>query len=357
MSMLLDESLARYRALSVRCGLAGPHHTADRPAAAAAVNHLLSLIAPLRLPQDLEALWRVWEPASFEGFARAGAAVLSPDKVAARWPLAVAPNPASGDGSSGNAVGADSPWPRILLPFVTEHNLTWTIELASDDHPGSRVLVIDGQGRTRVLAVGVSHVIELACEAMELSLAAEISVEDPDFAWLPTDQRRNVLATEINQDDADVAQSANWPAHWLAAQRFGSSGQPEPQPGPTHSVKDFDDARRWWTELRGTLRGTFTPTINGGAVDGTVGFLRDETGSIQVFIPGTTDVDVAYEGEIEVDVVACEPTDEPSDRGEIEVTGFVEDNSDYTTFFQDLFDAMANVDLSVVVTAVRPVAR
>jgi hypothetical protein len=287
----------------------------------------------------LETFWRTWNTESFIGPRRAGASLLSPEDALAAWPIDVDREP------------------KILLPIMHDDCTTWAMELATDDHPGSRVLCIDYRDHVRALAIGVSHLVDLMSDAMAAGIAAGFDAGSRQFPWLPGPETRAQLASTVNQAGTSFTDKLHWPAHWLQAQ--GITTADLELKGRSHSIWDFDLAREQQPEIRGTLRGTFRVQVGGGSLNGDLGQLRDDSGTIQVLVPFGALILGELNGPVEMDVVArpqlgddAESVAQPS---ACDVTEAAHADPGIDRMMHDIFNAVADLDISVVATAVRPV--
>jgi hypothetical protein len=194
-------------------------------------------------------------------------------------------------------------------------------------------------------------------DAMAAGIAAGFDAGSRQFPWLPGPETRAQLASTVNQAGTSFTDKLHWPAHWLQAQ--GITTADLELKGRSHSIWDFDLAREQQPEIRGTLRGTFRVQVGGGSLNGDLGQLRDDSGTIQVLVPFGALILGELNGPVEMDVVArpqlgddAESVAQPS---ACDVTEAAHADPGIDRMMHDIFNAVADLDISVVATAVRPV--
>lgn len=336
MSFLLDEAINEYGQACVDAGLPLPKKRRRRKAIRRDIGALKRQIAPLLLPEDLVIFWEDWELESFN-HPSAGNEFLTPDDVAAIR----------------RANNYDL-LPKALLEIYAEDKYIWGIELASLDHPGSRIFDLDFEEQ-RAVAIGIAGFIELMTASIRASLNEGLRPDEFEFRWMPDHHERQRLASQLTQAGADFYQKLDWPQFWLDAENV--SDEDLALKGATHTVSEFDRAREQAEVTNGVLQGEFRVAMSDR--NGTVGKLTDASGSIQVFIPQATINYGPPNGLMEMSVFAVPQNGQTtaSLRGLAmrQAHVFPSDHDARMFWHNALNDAIARLDVTVVATSIRQI--
>lgn len=281
------EAVARLEAAYRRAGIAPP----ARPDVETALAQIRAEIAPLRLPADVERLWRLVAPWTLA--ARPFPELSGPDFALDSWRM--------------HRDEAPGMCPRILFPVAYASHAYLLVEL--DDGDGGGHLFAWGYGGEpfRLQHASVVDLLDLAAEFVE---AGRIEVREHDGRlWVvfdPEDRWRDAAAARLAgrpphpriagttvPEDADA-----WPAHWRAAEGLDDE-EPAPR-GATTTVAELLAAAARGEEASGTLRAHAATTVGGPG--GRRLRVDDGTGTLDVWAPSQVGAYVRTR-EVEIDVV------------------------------------------------------
>ncbi len=271
-------------------------------------------IAPLRLPDELREFWIRWVPESVD----------LPEFYRLEEVLA-----ARADYLLGG-------WPQVSMPLAYWDTGAVWMELTTDVHPGSRVFCTDYEVRSaEPWAIGVSGLLDIFAGLSEPGAMFQGSGESGS---IPVDDR------------------SLWPAHWQTAE--GLAADMWELRGATHSVAEFDRARERG-RVEGTLVGTWGVKLGGGR--GSIGHLRDASGSLQAHLPvkNMTNAGPGTPGLYEVDVVGVPQTGTgtgslPSSRDFLG-PALSADMDALEAIHREFQDRADKLDTSVTIVAMRPI--
>lgn len=338
--ILLEEAIERYSFAAGDFGIRPVRRRKHRQAARQ-IADLERRLPGLRIPEELRGLWMGWTPESFGSLFFDGLYRL--DEV-----LGIHDRDA--------AVG----FPRLCLPLAYIEKAGVWIELETTSHPGGRVYhTYYEEGLLKLWCVGLSDLFHLVSETIERGGVNESVSTRPFLDFGVFETARLELTSELlampDEWRVGIGDKSAWPRHWREAD--GVDDEKLELRGRSHTVAEFDQARERG-RITGTLVGEITGLVAGGPVDGTVANFTDETGSIQVY--ASVEVERAIVGlEVgvrrEIDVIG-----EPSARGLRPDRGTRDfmlrrDFEELSANQLRLLEQMRKLDISVAVTAVRPI--
>ena len=338
--ILLEEAVARFNRAGRHYGVSVTSRRTNRRALLA-LSEIEEAIAPLRLPNELRSFWSRFDPASIAAPVLDGFIPL--EQIVERRQIECPPAP------------------NILLPIADWTRSRIFIELESDLHPGGRIF----HGRHEdsqvgLWAFGLSGLLDLLSIALERDLLDDRlgTLDSRGLNQLVASRLRDALAPGVRRRFEAVDRSC-FELHWLAAE--GLPIDHFQLKGATHSVKSLKSERQFESRVKATLVGRFQPTIGGGPLGGTLGVLTDDSGSLQVFLPQSTAVmgAVGPSGEVEMDVYAVPVSgtnlDSLEEHQELERAVRAGWAFDERALVDRLFAQLHELDMSIVVTALRPI--
>lgn len=333
------------------CAVASVNGAADEPRrldadererARAVVVDVKARLRPFRLPPDIEWFWLTWSPHSFGQLT--GHPHLTDPGFAIR------------------CREDDESWPPVLLPVAYESHCFLAVELEYPDSPGPRIYdyCYAGEG-FRLRALDFAAVFAAAAATFEAGDAV-----DHGQAWLSPgssvdDRYRHELDVHgIRSEERgpfDVFNILSQPVRWQRA--AGVDEASVALTGATHTIAELQAARR-----EGTVTGTIVGhgATRGATGSGRLDLVRDGTGEVEVWVPGSVpSLGPSGGGHAEYDVVA-----QRLDRSDQTLDDFDADHAEVISrvLAGDIEGAgMAAVpmgeflsrDHPVVATAVRPV--
>lgn len=341
--ILLEESINRFGTIAESFGQTGLRPNVPGSEPRDEIEALRRALAPARLPEELESWWAGWDPTSAAFVEASAFRLFTPAVALESWEFC-----------------ASLDFPRALLPICDEEKRMLAIEVSTSSHPGSRLFEIDFHGEyLTMLGVGVSGLIDLISESLERSHAS--SVPNPYPGPINCEIYSDVIR-EAEQSFGSVRvdshQKSVWPQHWLDEEGFTEEWL-RPR-GRTHRVADFDVARESTWPLSGVLQGVWRTRISGGGLNGSVGRLTDGSGWVQVFVPfDIPHAGVGPDGQCEMEVVGVPETGNGvgSLPGGCEALAAVLAGEDAVTeWLSHLREMERQLDVSIVVTAVRPLS-
>ena len=338
--ILLDEAVERFRSAGKPYDvLVAPwkRRSKHRRHLSAIEQHL----APLRLPDELQAFWSTWNPESigwpiFDGF-------IPLDHVIERREMEYPQAPA------------------VLLPIADwSHARIW-IELSSRTHPGGRVFhSYHDETEASLWAFGVSGLLDLISTALERDLIDDRTggLHGPHFAAVVKRSLDSTIGTDLPRR-IELIDRTTYSDHWLQAD--GLDSDHFALRGATHTIQAFRLEREAVRQITATLVGKYETSVGGGPLQGCVGTFSDDTGSLQVFVPQMTGLAgaVGAGGAVEIDVLAVPSNG--TDLGSLSARSDLQQAADSgrVDFGNDmivrLFEQMKYLDTSVVVTGLRPI--
>ena len=326
-------------------GGGAPRRLHERSRPTQEIAELQRAVAPLTVPSELVAWWNSWDPTSVAVLDRSQFAFLSPAAALDEW----------------RHISALE-FPRILLPICQEENRLLVVELVSSSHPGSRLFELGFHGENiTCIGVGPSGLIDLIADVLERTRAATEPNRYPgEINWDIYGQLLKQASQEFGSLSFDEQDRTGWPAHWLEAEGFDEAWlRPK---GRSHTVFEFDVERERTWPLTAVLQGIWRTAAGGGPLGGIVGRLSDHSGFVQVFIPSDCPhAGIGPVGQCEIEVVGVQETGEGTgslrssscDALATALSGSEEERLDW---HRRLDAAMRALDVSIVVTAVRPLA-
>ncbi len=239
--------------------------------------------------------------------------------------------------------------PPGLLPILEQDDLELWVELESVYNLGGRVFAsIPGSNVVELWAWDIAGLVDLLGEALERDL-----VDDRRGQLHPGAVRR-LAAERMDRDGLRLADrrvqlsaSSSVPDGWRDERRI-------------ETVAAFEERRASvGGSASATLTGVWRDELSGGPIPGTVGTITDGSGRLQVYVPtwvAPKGVD-AHGDDVEVDVAAVETNgvglDALSAHLDIQrlvAAGIIDVPNE---LIQRLVEQMADLDTSVVVTAIR----
>ncbi len=198
--ILVDEAVERY-ANSVGLFGARPRRNRQPRHIAALLDEVDELLpGDLRVPIDLRDFWIKWNPSTFGLFVGDGLPTM--ERTLSEWEASSLPN--------------------ILFLVCSMGDHTLYIELACDDHPGTRLYLAEPHYQVlRLLGVGIVDMLDLVSEAYVRTGASPF---DPYHEWidlrilalLAEEFSRQIVASP-QERRVDMDQPATWPRHWQLA--------------------------------------------------------------------------------------------------------------------------------------------
>ncbi|MCP3883157.1 MAG: hypothetical protein GY701_32875 [Sulfitobacter sp.] len=343
MEVMLEESIERLAAISEVFGFAGPQRL-DGRAGDRELEKLQRATGPYRVPSELSAWWKGWDPASTAVLADTQIQLLTVERALEEWEFL-----------------RELEYPRLLLPVGREEKRLLCVELGTDSHLGSRLFELGFHGENlTLLGVGVSAFIDLIVESLERTRSTGSVNQYPGaIDWEIYAQICEQAHREFGSVRFDEHNRTEWPAHWLEVAGFNQDWL-RPR-GRTHTAFEFDAAREQSWPLTGVLQGVYRTQVGGGPLYGAVGRLTDLSGFVQVFIPnGCPHAGLGPNGQCEIEVVGVPQNGEgpgslPSGC-EALAAALSGNEQEQLEWFERLFAATKALDVSIVATAVRPLS-
>jgi hypothetical protein len=336
--ILLDEAIERFASISLDLGYPPPQ-AVRRPDE---ITHQLDLVgqqvAPLAVPSELLSFWAEWDPTSFSVLNAAGGSL----------------HTVSGSVHHHQAL-QDLDRPTILLPIGRTDDTELAVELDAPDRPGSRLFRIDRDGRISLLGAGVADLLDLYSDWVDRTNETGRAPGHELHVSLHTLNRVFDDAVERFGNQHVDPNRGRWPRHWLIAEGFDEIWL-EPN-GATHSIIEFDTARRISWPFAATLHGAWKARTTGPA--GTFGLLTDDTGSIELLnANGIPDAGQGPGDRCEMEVVGIPPaSDNPEPHSTASLLlpqAFPLQVEHMAGLLREMQAAMDLLGTSVVATAIRP---
>lgn len=257
----------------------------ERERAQAVVSEIKTRLQPFGLPADIEWFWLTWYPHSF------GQLTGHPHLTDPRFAI--------------DSREDDESWPPVLLPVAYESHCFLAVELEYPDSPGPGIYdyCYAGEG-FRLRAPDLAVVFAAAAATFEAGdvvdygqarLSPGESVHDRyrqalDGRGIPSEER----------GPFDVFNILSQPARWQRA--VGVDASSVALTGATHTIDELLVARR-----HGSVTGTIVGhgTTRAGTGSGRLDLVRDSTGEVEVWVPGSVpSLGPPGDGYAEYDVVA-----------------------------------------------------
>ncbi len=324
--ILLDEALARLHDAARPYGHRRSRLRRSTPPSA--IETAKAVILPRRVPEQLLAFWSLTEPNRLDSMFLGG--FYSVDAVALTWAHRHPSVPAG------------------LLPILEQDALELWVELESPATLGGRVYAsVPGSTVVELWAWDIAGLLDLLADACERDLIDDrLGQLHPGAVRRLAAERLDSTGMRLHDRRIDLGDPEQTPHGWRDHR-------------PVESVADFERRRHsGGGSASATLAGVWRDEISGGPLPGTVGTLTDGSGRVQVYVPRwVCDDVVAHDGRVEIDVAAVETNGIGIDglsahldiqrlvaSGVIDVPG---------ELIQRLVEQLADLDTSVVVTAVR----
>lgn len=338
--ILLEEAVARFNTAGRPYGV-----EAKRWRRSSRVRSLLddlsATVSPLQMPAELRTFLATYDPSTIEAPALDGFIPL--DRLAFRREIDCPPAP------------------LVLFPIADwTHSRVW-VELASRNHPGGRIFQsYHDESEVSLWAFGLSELFDLLSAAFERDLIDDRrGTLDANHLDTLISRRLDAVLPPSAPRRFEAVDRSQFLPHWQHGE--GLTIDYYTLRGATHSVASLQAARIDGGHLNATMVGKFVPGIGGGPIQGSIGRLIDDTGSLQIFVPHPTAVNgaVGPEGRVEIDVVAV-----PASGVEIEALASSNDLADAIAsgwgeesagLIDRLLAELPSLDTSVVVTAMRPI--
>jgi hypothetical protein len=336
--ILLDEATERFAAISEDLGYPPPRPVRRPDDVRRQLDAARSELAPLSLPHELLHFWTSWDPTSFAVLTAAGGG-LHTIEAATRRRRAMR--------QQGQAA--------ILLPIGCTDHTELAVELDAAGHPGSRLYRIDPEGETSLIGAGVADLLDLYADWIDRHNQTG-RIPGQELHVTPETLDR-VLDDAVERYGSQhiAGNRGRWPRHWLLAEGFDEEWL-APR-GTTHSVVEFDTARRISWPLAAVIQGTWKPRSSSRA--GRSGVLTDDTGSVELLCPdGIPDAGQGPGDRCEIEVVGIPPADENPEplptAGLLIPEALPAQVEHMAGLLEEMQAAMDLLGTSVVATAVRP---
>ena len=338
MDVLLDEATERFAAISADLGYPEPRPVRRPDEVRRQLEEARLALAPLAIPHELLQFWTGWDPTSFAVLNAAGGGLHTIEGSTRRR-------------RSLHQQGL----PAILLPIGHTDHAELAMELDAEGYPGSRLYRVDAEGAISLIGAGVADLLALYADWIDRhNPAGRVPGQE---LHVTADTLERVLddAVERFGDQQVDANRGRWPRHWLIAEGFDEAWL-APK-GISHSIVEFDTARRISWPLAAVLQGTWKPRSVGHA--GQFGVLTDDTGSVELLCPdGIPDAGQGPGERCEMEVVGIPPADENPEAlptaGLLIPEAMPAQVEQMAGLLQEMQAAMDLLGTSAVATAVRP---
>jgi hypothetical protein len=253
--------------------------------AQATVCRIKEALGTLGLPVEIEWFWTTWNSSSF-GLLTGHPGLTDP-------------------GFALDVLEDDDFWPHALLPVAYESHCFLAVELEYSESPGAWVFdycYADDGFRLRVSSFAAIFEIAAATflsgDVIDHGRGILAPGESIDSRYL--DERMSRRLAAEHHGPFDPMNILEQPARWLRARGLDESSLAVK--GATHTIAELAEAQGR-TEVRGTIVGEVVPLIGIGS--GELELVRDETGVVVVWVPGSVPrVGSRHDGVFEYDVVA-----------------------------------------------------
>lgn len=256
----LDEAIDRLLRIGAEWNVLEP----IRPATDAEIASLQNLVAPLRIPADLEHLWRRLDRA--------------PSRMVDRLdfvPVAQAIE-----------FRKDHDWPAALLTIAYESHQFRFVELDAPDRTGGGAVwdSMYSDDDIREVAPSLADLLDAVATAWEDGIAWPYDVAGFHTTDWDHDAWEGMLAERWPARRRVSVEIVRWPSRWLEIQGIDAADA-HPR-GATATIAGLRTQGAGWTETA-TIDGIITGLV--GTAEGSRVLFDDGTGQLVVFIPRGAD--------------------------------------------------------------------